>query len=159
MAQGHQPRSVVDQRDKVRLAQLPLVRHARAVHHIAVPDPAGELGGEAALLLGQMARARDLRQAVLAQQSMRGRARQGLAGHHAGGLEQAHDLSDRVARVIALGRQHRLLDRRGDLGAATVVARLGLEPGDAILAPGVVPSLDRLLAKMAALGVGDGVFA
>ena len=56
-AVGDQARGVVDERDEVRLAQLTLVRHERAMHYVAVPDGAGELGGEAALLFGHVARA------------------------------------------------------------------------------------------------------
>jgi hypothetical protein len=35
------------------LAQLPIEGQAWAMHHVAVPDGAGELGAKAAFLLGQ----------------------------------------------------------------------------------------------------------
>ena len=60
-AVGHQPRRIVDQRDEVGLAQRPFDGHTRAMHHVAVPDRSGELGGEAALFLGQVCRAANLR--------------------------------------------------------------------------------------------------
>ncbi len=111
----HQPRSVIEQRDEERLAQLPLVRHARAVHHVAVPDGASELGAEAAPLLGLAGRAAAARQPVLLQQPVHRRARQAAGGYRAGRFEQPHDLAHRAARVGSLGLQDRLLQRRSEL--------------------------------------------
>ena len=59
------------------------------MHDVAVPDRAGELGGEAALLLGTCGCARQLGQPALLQQPMHRRARQALARHDPGGFEQA----------------------------------------------------------------------
>ena len=69
-----QTRGVVDERDEVGLAQGSLARHARAVHHVAVPDGAGKLGAEAALLFGHVARAGQARQVVLLKQPVHRRA-------------------------------------------------------------------------------------
>lgn len=64
-----------------------------------------------------------------------------------------------AARVVALGRQDRLLQRRLDARAAPIHARLGHQALEAMVAPGVVPSLDGLGAQAVALGVGNGVVA
>lgn len=58
-AVSEQARGIVKERDQVGLAQLPIDGQTRAVHHIAVPDGAGELGAKAALLLGQTDRPSD----------------------------------------------------------------------------------------------------
>ncbi|CAM3658356.1 hypothetical protein ROSA5918_01055 [Roseateles saccharophilus] len=153
----HQPRGVVEQGHQVGLAQLPLVRHARSVHHVAVPDRAGELGGEAAPLLGRVGRG--LGQPVLLEQAVHRRARQRLGGHRTGGLEQTHDLAHRAAQVGLLGRQDCLLQRRRELGCSAIGPGLGRQAVQPLAAPSVVPSLDGLLAEMAPARAGNGVLA
>ena len=160
----HQPRGVVEQAHEIGLANLtlerPLHRNTRAVHHVAVPDGAGELGAEAASLFGLASgRAGHARQVVLLQQPVQRRARQRLRAQTAVGLKQAQDLLRRAARVVSLGRQDRLLQRRLDARAAPVDPRFGNQAIKTMPAPGVVPGLNGLDAQAVALGLGNGVLA
>ena len=90
---------------------------------------------------------------------MRRRARQALARHDSAGDQQALDLANRAPRVLPLGRQHCLLQRRRYLGTAAVRAGLGRKARNTLFAPCVVPSLNGLLAHASALGAWNGVLA
>ncbi len=131
--------------------------NAGAVHHIAVPNGAGELGGEATLLLGQTGRSSHLRQTVLLQQTVHAGARQALLGRHSSGYHQALNLVDGATRVLPLCRQYGLLHCGRYLGLATVYPDLGHQRVNAALAPSVVPSLNGFFTQHTTPGIGDGV--
>jgi len=96
---GDQPRSIVHQRDQIRLAQPGAHRHPGAVHHIPVPDVAGVLGHIRASLLGLARRAPRARQAMGLQQAVDRRTRQIILGHRSTAFEQTADRPDQAARV------------------------------------------------------------
>jgi hypothetical protein len=73
------------------------------------------------------------------------------------GLEQALDLADRAAGVLALGGENRRLDGGGEFRLAAIGPYLGDQSIKAASAVAVVPPLDRLLAQQAAIGAGNGV--
>lgn len=143
---GNEPGSVVEQRHQIALAQATADRHARAVHHVAVPDLAGASGDETAFLLRQACRAGDPRQAVLLEQAVDARTRQGPPCDGAGGLEQALDLADRAAGVLALGGENRRLDGGREFRLAAIGPHRGDQSVEAASAVAVIPPLDRLLA-------------
>jgi hypothetical protein len=154
-----EPGRVVEERHQIALAQTTADRHAWAVHHVAVPELTGAGGDEAAFLLGQARRAGEPRQTVLLEQAVDTRARQGAAGDAAGDLEQALDLADRAAGILALGGENSRLDRGGEFRLAAIGTHLRDQSVESASAVAVVPPLDRLLAEQAPVGAGDDVLA
>lgn len=115
-----QARSVVDERDEMRLGASPLVRHARSVHHVAVPDGACELGGEASPRSWPIRPAATGR-AAAARCTVHRRARQALARDAAGVLRAG-------ARSGALSRAGSPPWLQGSPPAAAATASTNREP-------------------------------
>src|SRR3546814_21184828 len=82
-----------------------------AVHHVAIPDRAGEFGDETALLSELAGRTVDARQALLLQQAVDRRACQAAGGPAASSLQQLAALAVRASRVVLAAGPTSLRDR------------------------------------------------
>ncbi len=90
---------------------------------------------------------------------MDARTRQGPPCDGAGGLEQALDLADRAAGVLALGGENRRLDGGREFRLAAIGPHRGDQSVEAASAVAVIPPLDRLLPQRAPVGTGNDVLA
>ena len=154
---GHQARGIVEQAHQVGLAHPTLDRHARAMHHVAVPQAAGEAGDETATLLRHAGAGARARQAVLLQQAMHGRARHRSRADQALGVQDAQYLANRARRPLLLGLEDGLLDRVGEPGVPAVDPLLGRQAINAGAPVLVIPGQQRLLAQMVAARSGNVV--
>ncbi|TMQ74881.1 hypothetical protein ACCUM_2552 [Candidatus Accumulibacter phosphatis] len=109
------------------------------MHHVAVPDLAGASSDKTAPFLGQARRAGDLRQALLLEQAVDARTRQGPPRDGAGDFEQALDLADRAAGVLALGGENCRLDGGGEFRLAAIGPHLGDQSVEAAGPVAVIP--------------------
>src|SRR3546814_1713185 len=115
-----------------------------AVHHVAIPDRAGEFGDETALLFELAGRTVDARQALLLQQAVDRRACQAAGGHAASSLQQLAELANRASRVVLLGGHDGLLHRERQLALAAIAARSGRQAFAALAPVGVEPAFNGL---------------
>ena len=154
-AVGQQARGIVHQRDQINLAHPPLDRHAGTVHHIAIPDITGITRFIAAMFCGLTGGADRPRQPMALQQTVDAGTRDRPAWRLTAVFQQGDQLVDGAARVVPLGVQDRRLNRCGQFGLPPVRTDLGGQCLNPVASPGIVPSLNRLLANAVAVATRD----